>query len=156
MFDVWARCFGVKITEDDWRDFLFKFQSFSSDHAADQNLLFEMFFDWKKMIDRRTRGEEALLDMSEDELLDAMATHTLARQGDSRPWDELSADEQASHRSACWRDLCMRAGEEAFQKLKPDEKRRIDRFFHPGCWNHKSINAFKRGTVGVITACEQG
>jgi hypothetical protein len=153
MFDTWARCFGFEVTEEHWRDFLAKFHHFSSDHAADQNRLFELFFDWKTMIDRTMRGETELLDMSADELLDVMAKHTLSQQPeqDSKPWADMSDDEKATHRAASWRNMCMQAGEEAFKRLTPKEQHRINRFFHPGCWNHKSINAFKKGTQGVIT-----
>jgi hypothetical protein len=148
-FDTWARINGVKFTVQDWRDFLRGLKGLITDHAADQMSLWKLFFEWKSMMEKEALGSQIIISMNTEELLDIFAKQRHAESRPAKPWELITDDEQAAERCSTWRQTCASVGEAAFDKLTPAEQSEFVTFFRAGCWNHKSINAFKNGTVGV-------
>ena len=49
----------------------------------------------------------------------------------------------------------MAFGEEAYEKLTPTEKRRVDLFIWTGCAMHKDLNVTKRGAEVMAASWEE-
>jgi hypothetical protein len=148
-FDTFARASGIPTTANDWRQFLSQLKGLTTDHANDQKCLYWLFHEWKKTMERESRGADILATMDKEEVLEQLALDRISRHALDKSWAEMTLDERAAHKAQSWRDLCISIGNEGFKKLSAHEQRQIDMFFETGCWNHKSINAFKHGTVGV-------
>jgi hypothetical protein len=134
-----------------WRNFVCKLKGASTDHAADQKLLVQLFIQWKRIVDRELRGEAALQAKSPLELLETLYGY-LSTKGLSpkeTSWSLLPLDEQMRLASEAFRALCVPFGEAGYQELSIEEQAEVDFFVWAGCCMHKSLNATKAGFEGM-------
>jgi hypothetical protein len=78
-FDTYARFSGIETSIKDWRIFLQKLKGLITDHASDQKCLFSLFFEWKKVMERESRGADTLAAMDEEEVLERLAKDIISR-----------------------------------------------------------------------------
>ena len=79
------------------------------------------------------------------EVLDAKGKEMMDRIGGHKCWVALSEAEQAELGRQLVRDTNIHLGEEAYQRLSAEEKRKVDLYVWSGCGMHKDLNAVKGG-----------
>jgi hypothetical protein len=150
---LYSKCFIGKLSPNYWRKFIWKIVGAHTDHASDQKLLVKLFTEWKRLIDRELRGEEALLaSKSPLEILQLISTHIHKQAGAPLDWERLPEEEQVRLVSEAWRSICIPFGEESYRKLSPEEQHKIDMFVWGGCCMHKSHNATQAGYDAMTKA----
>ncbi|KAJ7752263.1 hypothetical protein B0H14DRAFT_3896675 [Mycena olivaceomarginata] len=125
---------------------------FQSDHAEDQKKLFQLLKEYKRRLEREQWGANCLRDMPSPQVLTLIfrATFSAVEKAGGYPaWDALGEEEQQRRCKATLRDIQRELGQEAFDKLSPEEQADIDFFVWAGCCMHKDINAFKGGVKAV-------
>jgi hypothetical protein len=145
--------FGV----EQWREVVGIIRGAASDHANDQKKLWlELFTDWKRLVDRETRGNKVLQSLTPLELLQLVHVQLQQENNPDDPahsWDDtLPLDEQARFASAAFRSVCFREGEKAYNSLEPEEQLAIDWMVWCGCCGHKSSNATAAGFAAMSAA----
>jgi hypothetical protein len=130
-----------------WRAFARKLLGGETDHAPDQKLMIKLMTQWKRLVDRELRGEQLLLaQKTPAELMKLLTERTRAQTGlEPLDWEKLPESDKMRHVSDAWQSICVPHGEEAFQQLSENEKRKIDLFIWAGCCMHKALNAAKNG-----------
>jgi hypothetical protein len=127
-----------------WR----KLTGYLSDHAADQKKVSNNLEAIRREADRELRGRAALLSepLSKTlEVLDAKGKEMMERIGGYKCWAALSEAEQAEFGQRLVRETNIHLGEEAYQRLTEEEKRKVDLYVWSGCGMHKDLNAVKGG-----------
>ena len=135
-----------KLYPEDPRTFFLKITGMMTDHAADQMKLRSLFKACKLRMDREVRGERALLRLEGADLLEAILQLTgekIEAAGGMAAWDRLPEAERARINGSLHAELCQRYGQEAFDKLTPEEQEDADFFLGGGCCMHKDLNAHK-------------
>ena len=123
----------------------------NSDHASDQKLLARMVANLKK--------EEALIELANtaikakqsDSLITFMYEANEAKLADAggvEAWNRLPAEEQNQQTSNAIRKAIIKFGEDAYQKLSPEERGTlgVELFVWAGCCMHKDMNCTKSGS----------
>jgi hypothetical protein len=130
-----------------WRAFTRKLLAGETDHAPDQKLMIKLLTQWKRLVDRELRGEQLLLaQKTPAELMKLVIERTREQTGlEPLDWEQLPEDEKMRHVSDAWRSICVPHGEDAYQELSDQEKRKVDLFIWAGCCMHKALNAAKNG-----------
>jgi hypothetical protein len=116
-----------------------------TDHAADQKLLAKFFQDWKRRVDRETRGEAFFAELPEEERARAAADALNTAISSTCGWHILSPTHQDAIVAEIWRATIIAAGEKRFEDLTAEERSDIDLFVWHGCMMHKDLNATKGG-----------
>ena len=125
-----------------------KLTGYFSDHSSDQKKLSSGLEDMHRNADRELRGRAALLSEPLDktlEVLDTKGKEMMVKVGGYERWRTLSEVEQAELGQKLVRDTNIHLGEEAYQRLSAEEKRRVDLYVWTGCGMHKDLNAVKGG-----------
>ena len=125
-----------------------KLTGYLSDHAADQKKISNELETIHREADRELRGRAAVLSepLSKTlEVLDAKGEEMMERIGGHERWMALSEVEQAELGQQLVRETNIHLGEEAYQRLSAEEKRRVDLYVWTGCGMHKDLNAAKGG-----------
>jgi len=125
-----------------------KLTGYLSDHAADQKKISNELDAVHQEADRELRGRAALLSEPLDEtleVLDAKGKEMMERIGGYQCWAALSEVEQAELGRQLIRETNIHLGEEAYQRLSAEEKRKADLYVWTGCGMHKDLNAVKGG-----------
>jgi hypothetical protein len=150
----YTQCFIGKLLPDYWRRFISKIVGAHTNHASDQKLLVRLFIEWKRLIERELRGEQALLaSKSPLEILQIVSSHLSQGCGQSPiDWNAISEEEQVRRISEAWRSICLPFGEEAYRQLSIDEQHKIDLFVWGGCCMHKSHNSTQAGYEAMTKA----
>jgi hypothetical protein len=108
--DMFRRRFNAPITAEFWREFVSKLRGMMTDHANDQKLMIKLFTEWKRELERETRGSKYLSSLLALELLELMA-RALADNGEEPvAWSTLSHKEQVQRTGATFRKLCLAFG----------------------------------------------
>lgn len=150
--DMLRQSLSAPITVQFWRDFVRNVRGGMTDHAPDQKCMITLFTQWKRTIERESRGSTLLASLSPLELLELINKRMSADEGKSQaPWETLSQEDQIRHAGATFRKLCLEHGEAEFNKLSPEEQFQVDLFIWAGCCMHKSLNA-SRAAFEVATA----
>ena len=136
-------------------------RSYLGDHAADQKKLSRMLEAHRQDCDREVRGEDALLsDDPQDEvernrLLDEKSKEMLEKAGGKEFWVLLSPAERLEQEREVIREVQIALGEQAYQRLSPEEKEDVDFWVYTGCAMHKDLNAAKGGAERMARSWEE-
>jgi hypothetical protein len=140
------RChLGAPITANFWKGFVGNIKGALTDHANDQKLMIQLFTQWKRELERETRGSAYLSSLAPLEVLELLNQALTHPDIPVEPWESLSPDDQVRRAAETFRKLCLEHGEAEFQKLSPEEQFEVDLFIWAGCCMHKSLNASKAG-----------
>jgi len=125
-----------------------KLTGYLSDHASDQKKVSNGLEEMHRTADHELRGQVALLSepLSKiTEVLNVKGSEMVKKIGGYERWEVLSETEQAELGRELIRATNIHLGEEAYQRLSPEEKQRADLYVWSGCGMHKDLNAVKGG-----------
>jgi hypothetical protein len=140
-------------------EFAQKVTGMCTDHAADQKKLARLVEEWKRDADRELRGEKEMLARGDAEIIGAVAKawdEILAEVGGLESWELLSKERRDQLLDSIVHKVRVMFGEEAYEKLTPAEKRRVDLFIWTGCAMHKDLNSMKGGAEAMAESWEEG
>ena len=125
-----------------------KLTGYLSDHASDQKKVSCGLEEMHQKADRELRGQAALLSEPLSKTTDVLVIkgkEMMERIGGWECWRSLSEAEQAEFGRELVRETNIYLGEEAYQHLSLEEKRRVDLYVWSGCGMHKDLNTVKGG-----------
>ena len=125
-----------------------KLTGYLSDHASDQKKVSNGLENMHRDADRELRGRAAVLTEPLSKTKDVLAMkgrEMVERIGGWEHWRSLSEVEQAKFGRELIHETNIHLGEEAYQCLSEEEKRKVDLFVWSGCGMHKDLNAVKGG-----------
>ncbi|KIJ30576.1 hypothetical protein M422DRAFT_267823 [Sphaerobolus stellatus SS14] len=137
----------------DERSFPLKLRGLCADHAADQKLLAELLRDWKLRTNWEVHGEEKLLALPAEELINVLSEASqqdIQAVGGIDAWNALSDSKKSNRNAKQYQELCSQLGQEIFSALSPEEREESEWFVRIGCCMHKELNSVKGGTVEMV------
>ncbi|KIJ31592.1 hypothetical protein M422DRAFT_81641, partial [Sphaerobolus stellatus SS14] len=137
----------------DERSFPLKLRGLCADHAADQKLLAELLRDWKLRTNWEVHGEEKLLALPAEELINVLSEASqqdIQAVGGIDAWNALSDLKKSNRNAKQYQELCSQLGQEIFSALSPEEREESEWFVRIGCCMHKELNSVKGGTVEMV------
>jgi hypothetical protein len=136
-------------------------RGYLGDHAADQKKLSGQLEAYRRECDREVRGEDALFsDDPQDEaernhLLDEKSKEMLESVGGKECWVLLPPVERLRQEREMIRQVQISLGEQAYQRLPPEEKAEVDFWVYTGCAMHKDLNVMKGGAERMMKSWEE-
>ncbi|KAJ6593489.1 hypothetical protein B0H19DRAFT_1090568 [Mycena capillaripes] len=124
-------------------DFLRVLKTMQGDHAADAKKHARLAEEWKHESARIVLGYDEFQRMEPQEILNILreiGAKNLEEVGGTEAWSILSDEEKDVLSKSSMDALAYRIGDDAFNKLSPEEKREIELFFWVGCSMHKELN----------------
>ena len=121
------------------------------DHAADQKKLSSKLEAFRQECDQEVRGKEALVsddlqdDAEWDSVFDEKLEEMFEKAGGQEQWASLSPGEHHRSEKEMIQQVQITLGEQAYERLSPEEKADADFWAYTGCTMHKDLNAMKGG-----------
>ena len=131
------------------------------DHASDQKKLSGMMETYRRECDREVHGEDALFsddpeaEVERDRLLDEKLKKMLENAGGKECWVSLPPAERLRQEREMIREVQIALGEQAYQRLSPEEQKEVDFWVYTGCTMHKDLNAAKGGADRMARSWEE-
>ena len=135
-----------------------KLTGYLSDHASDQKRVSDGLEDVHRNANRELRGRVAVLSeplSKTTDVLDMKGKEMMDGIGGWEHWRSLSKTEQAKFGQDLVRETNIYLGEEVYQRLSPEERRKADLYVWSGCGMHKDLNTVKGGTDSMAGWWEQ-
>jgi hypothetical protein len=116
---------------------------------------------FRQECDQELRGEDALLsDDPQDEaerdlLFDEKSEEMFEKVGGKEHWISLPPAERLARNKEMIRQVQIALGEQAYQRLSPEEKAEVDFWVYTGCAMHKDLNAMKGGVEIMVRSWEE-
>jgi len=130
-------------------------------HAADQKKLSRMLETYQRECDREVRGEDVLLsDDPRDEaernrLFDEKLQERFEEAGGKECWVSLPPAERLRWEKEVVQEVQIALGEQAYQRLSPEEKKDADFWAYTRCAMHKDLNATKGAAERMARSWEE-
>ena len=135
-------------------------RGYLGNHAADQKKLSGMLETYHRDCDREVRGEDALLsddpqdEVERNQLLDEKLKEMVEKAGGKENWKLLPPAERLRWEKEMIREVQIKLGEQAYQRLTPEEQKDVDFWVYTGCTMHKDLNAAKGGAEKMARSWE--
>jgi len=126
-----------------------KMRGYLSDHASDQKKLSTVLEQYRRECDRELRGEAVMLSEEAAEEREQVflekGKELMEEIGGPEHYLGLTVDEQLQFARRLVREVQICLGEQAYQRLSPEDKEVVDYWVWSGCAMHKDLNAMKGG-----------
>ncbi|KAJ7029252.1 hypothetical protein C8F04DRAFT_905970, partial [Mycena alexandri] len=140
------------------RNFLHILKGMNGDHASTEKGTARGVATWKHDDAIDELGENALGAMSVRDLvlyLQQWNNKKIADAGGMEAWEALSPQEQSERDKQLMSELVQALGQEAYNVLPSEDRRRLDLFIWAGCCMHKDQNSFKGGNTEMMGEWER-
>ncbi|KAF9779017.1 hypothetical protein BJ322DRAFT_1013778, partial [Thelephora terrestris] len=126
-----------------------KLKGYLSDHASDQKKLSAALERYRWECDRELRGQAAMVSdehvEERNQVMVEKGKELMEEIGGPDCYLALPVDEQIRFAKRLVREAQICLGEQAYQRLSPEEKEVVDWWVWSGCAMHKDLNAMKAG-----------
>ncbi|THU88513.1 hypothetical protein K435DRAFT_821621 [Dendrothele bispora CBS 962.96] len=131
------------------RDFLRVLKGMCGDHANNEKATADGIKEWKHEEAIKELGEDTLKEKTLAELILYLASWNLKK------IESVGVMEQAEKDAALMEEIVHDLGQEAYDNLSTDKRRKLDLFVWSGCCMHKDQNSFKGGNAEMMKEWEK-
>ncbi|KAJ7715048.1 hypothetical protein B0H16DRAFT_1340269 [Mycena metata] len=133
-------------------NFFWKLRGMHGDHAADGKKDHCILSELKAQFQLLDLGTRQFIASSPEQLeviTEKAHKGAIEDAGGPEAWDALPREERDKRNLAAMNELKISFGEDVYDAMTDDEKRRFDRCLWGGCCMHKDLNATKGGAEGM-------